>query len=51
MLGQRFAQLSNVPLYVINGGECYVCAGRVNWHEDTGDHHAPSAFGPLRGTP
>ncbi len=50
-LGDRFTEFSNVPLYVINDGEGYVCARRASWHEDAGDHHTPSAFGPLRGTP
>lgn len=37
-------------LYVINEGEGYVLARQCAWHEDLGDHHAPSKFGPLRGT-
>ncbi|MBO8195213.1 hypothetical protein ITI46_26710 [Streptomyces oryzae] len=37
-------------LYVINDGEGYVQAASCKWHEDEGDHHTPSRFGPLRGT-
>ncbi|GAA1690415.1 hypothetical protein GCM10009765_44880 [Fodinicola feengrottensis] len=36
-------------LYLINGGRDYVVASNCNWHEDEGDQHSPSAFGPLRG--
>ena len=36
--------------YVINDGEFYVHATHCQWHEDQGDHHTPSRFGPLRGT-
>jgi hypothetical protein len=37
-------------LYFLNGESSYVIAGKVAWHEDHGDHHTPSKFGPLRGT-
>ena len=35
--------------YVINDGEAYVFATHCQWHEDQGDSHSPSKFGPLRG--
>jgi hypothetical protein len=38
-----------VNLYLINHGEAYVLATHCQWHEDEGDHHSPSRFGPLRG--
>ncbi|MCL6296973.1 hypothetical protein [Streptomyces kronopolitis] len=38
-------------LYLLNHGEAYVCAAQCVWNEDDGDHHSPSRFGPLRGTP
>lgn len=47
--GQLAAELPGT-LYLFNGGEGYVLARRCSWHEDLGDHHAPSKFGPLRGT-
>lgn len=37
-------------LFVINDGEGCVQAATCLWHEDQGDHHTPSRFGPLRGT-
>ncbi|MBH5336700.1 hypothetical protein IHE55_18755 [Streptomyces pactum] len=37
-------------LFLLNGGEGYVQAANFSWHEDNGDHRAPSHFGPLRGT-
>jgi hypothetical protein len=37
-------------LYLLNGGQGYVCAAKVSWFEDEGDHTTPSHFGPLRGT-
>jgi hypothetical protein len=38
-----------VNWYTINDGDAYVVATHCQWHEDQGDHHAPSRFGPLRG--
>ena len=35
-------------LFVLNDGEGYVQAAACEWHEDRGDHHTPSKFGPLR---
>ena len=35
--------------YVLNDGEGYVLATHCQWHEDDGDNHSPSRFGPLRG--
>jgi hypothetical protein len=35
--------------YVINDGEAHVVATHCQRHEDNGDHHSPSRFGPLRG--
>jgi hypothetical protein len=35
--------------YVLNEDEGYVLATDCQWHEDRGDHHSPSKFGPLRG--
>ncbi|MFD0023584.1 hypothetical protein [Streptomyces sp. NPDC058382] len=49
ILGDADSELAG-NLYVINGGPTYVLAGRCAWHEDFGDHHAPSKFGPLRAT-
>jgi hypothetical protein len=37
-------------VYLLNGGRGYVCAAKVAWFEDEGDHRAPSRFGPLPGT-
>ncbi|MFJ5594280.1 hypothetical protein ACIQCG_31575 [Streptomyces noursei] len=37
-------------VYVFNEGEAYVVAAACEWNVDDGDHHTPSAFGPLRGT-
>lgn len=51
VLGGNNSEMSlHGNLYVINDGEGYVLARRCTWHEDFGDHHAPSKFGPLRGT-
>jgi hypothetical protein len=35
--------------YVLNEGEGYVLATHCQWHEDDGDNHSPSRFGPFRG--
>lgn len=35
-------------LFRVNGTH-YVVARTCAWHEDDGDHHAPSPFGPLPG--
>lgn len=37
-------------LFLLNDGDGYVQAADCQWHEDNGDHHTPSRFGPLRGT-
>ncbi|MEV8637569.1 hypothetical protein AB0395_38595 [Streptosporangium sp. NPDC051023] len=37
-------------LFLLDGKASYVVAGGFSWHEDAGDHHTPSRFGPLRGT-
>ncbi|WP_406400672.1 hypothetical protein [Streptomyces uncialis] len=50
ILGGRLAAELPGTLYLLNGGEGYVLARRCSWHEDLGDHHAPSKFGPLKGT-
>jgi hypothetical protein len=50
VLGDRLSEIIPGKLFLINGGEGYVVARRCSWHEDLGDHHAPSRFGPLRGT-
>ncbi|MFF3403779.1 hypothetical protein ACFYW6_35455 [Streptomyces sp. NPDC002659] len=36
-------------IFLLNEGEGYVIARLCDWHEDRGDHHSPSRFGPLRG--
>jgi len=36
--------------FVVNGGPDYLLATNFGWHEDHGDHHTPSKFGPLPGT-
>ncbi|MBX9393033.1 hypothetical protein K4749_05395 [Streptomyces sp. TRM72054] len=50
ILGDQLAAKIPGKLYLLNGGEGYVLARRCAWHEDLGDHHSPSKFGPLRGT-
>ncbi|MFG2594567.1 hypothetical protein [Streptomyces sp. NPDC048462] len=50
ILGDQLAAELPGTLYLLNGGEGYVLARRCSWHEDLGDHHTPSKFGPLRGT-
>ena len=47
---QRDINPAHGTLFLLNGGEGYVQAADCQWHEDYGDHHAPSRFGPLRGT-
>lgn len=37
-------------LFLLNQGEGYVQAAQCQWHEDHGNHHTPSHFGPMRGT-
>jgi hypothetical protein len=53
----RSSLLAGVPellnvgrLYVLNDPTFYVIARRCAWHEDRGNHHAPSKFGPFRGS-
>jgi hypothetical protein len=41
---------SHGSLYLINGGEGYICATKCVWHEDEGNHRTPSHFGPMHGT-
>ncbi|MFF4405328.1 hypothetical protein ACFY2W_31185 [Streptomyces sp. NPDC001262] len=50
ILGSDASQLKHGSLFLLNDGEGYVLAAQCLWHEDTGDHHSPSQFGPLRGT-
>ncbi|MEU2760137.1 hypothetical protein [Streptomyces sp. NPDC007094] len=50
ILGAQSSDSAAGTLYLLNGGEGYVLARKCSWHEDLGDHHAPSKFGPLRGT-
>jgi hypothetical protein len=50
LIGDRPAYLMQKPLFLLNGEMSYIVAGAVSWHEDHGDHHAPSKFGPFRGT-
>lgn len=50
ILGTRSSEQATARLYLLNGAEGYILARRCSWHEDLGDHHAPSKFGPLRGT-
>lgn len=42
--------LSHGLLFLLNDGEGYVHAASCSWHQDEGDHRAPSRFGPLSGT-
>lgn len=35
--------------YILNDDEGHVLATHCQWHEDDGDNHSPSRFGPLRG--
>ncbi|GAA3126895.1 hypothetical protein GCM10017600_47410 [Streptosporangium carneum] len=49
LLGESEAVLGK-HLFLIDGDNDYVVAGGFAWHEDEGDHHTPSRFGPLRGT-
>jgi hypothetical protein len=44
------ASENGAKMFVINSGEGFVEAGGFAWHEDSGDHHAPSYFGPIPGT-
>ncbi|MEV4294480.1 hypothetical protein [Microbispora rosea] len=37
-------------IFLINDGPDYIAATHCRWHEDEGGAHAPSRFGPLRGT-
>jgi hypothetical protein len=41
---------SSEVLYLLNDGLDYIVALKCAWHEDDGDQHSPSRFGPLRGT-
>jgi hypothetical protein len=41
---------SHGVMFVLNDGAGYIHAVRCLWHEDSGGHHVPSKFGPLRGT-
>ncbi|UQA91543.1 hypothetical protein [Streptomyces halobius] len=50
ILGSHSSTKAAGTLYLLNGGKGYVLARRCSWHEDLGDHHTPSKFGPLRGT-
>jgi hypothetical protein len=50
MLSRGIEQLRGT-LFLLNEGEGYVQASSCHWHEDNGDHHTASKFGPLRGTP
>lgn len=37
-------------VFLLNGGPDLVIATHCQWHEDDGDAHTPSRFGPLRRT-
>ncbi len=50
LLGNMVIDTTCGSLFLLNGGEGYVHAASCSWHEDEGDHRAPSRFGPLRGT-
>ncbi len=50
ILGSNALNLTHGHLFLLNDGEGYVHAAKYLWHEDAGDHHSPSRFGPLRGT-
>ncbi|MEU9887493.1 hypothetical protein [Sphaerisporangium sp. NPDC051011] len=43
-------ELDGMSLFLLNDRTSYVLAANCAWHEDHGDHHTPSRFGPLRGT-
>lgn len=49
-LHQRGLPPGSGKLFLLNDGDGYVQAADCQWHEDQGDHHTPSRFGPLRGT-
>lgn len=44
-----FSRPPNMHLFVINDLSSYVYARQCVWHEDQGDFHSPSKFGPLPG--
>ncbi|MER7132056.1 hypothetical protein [Streptosporangium saharense] len=50
MLAGEPKEVIRKSLFLLNGKDSYVVAGGFSWHEDAGDHHTPSKFGPLRGT-
>lgn len=50
LVSDRAGKADRGRLFLLNGGEGYVRAADCAWHEDEGDHRAPSHFGPLRGT-
>ncbi|WP_157868473.1 hypothetical protein [Streptomyces caatingaensis] len=50
ILGATAEKITHGNLFLLNEGEGYVHAADFSWHEDSGDHHTPSSFGPLRGT-
>jgi hypothetical protein len=51
-LESRSVKIANPrgKLYLLNDGDGFVVSATCDWEEDEGDHHTPSAFGPLRGT-
>ncbi len=49
-LNDEADQITHGSLFLLNEGQGFVHSAKCAWHEDNGNHHAPSKFGPLRGT-